>query len=239
MSLQGPGSLYTDVNLLPSWYAQAGNRRSAARRQMGLIVLMVAGMGMLLVQTYHRRSQLVVYRDTLIEQVNSTQKQITEVQKLEKARAELLKNLKIHRELYQPISYSQVAGTLGSLVPETVALRTVQMHNEKVTTTRPMTQAEVAAEMARAGKVEKNTVTVTQPVITIDVEGIAPSDVEVANFIGALAGSRVFQNVKMLYAKQGSSKIETGTLITRDFKIHMEVPLDCDYRQAGEVARAH
>lgn len=228
--------LYNDVNFLPSWYVQARARKRSLQRSGVMAVLVLVGMVTLLAQTWHTRSELRDYAGELAAKLESTRMQVTEATRLRQQRAVLEKQLTVHRQLHKPISYSEVTGTLASLMPPTVSLVDVQLNTERLTTTRV-----VAAKNPRPGGAggRDSTVTESSQVISIDLQGVAPSDQDIANFIGALASSNLFQNVKMIYSKKGTR----GRLITRDFRMRMQVPLNCEYRNLNlpqqEVAGAH
>jgi Tfp pilus assembly protein PilN len=187
----------------------------------------------LLAQSFHTRGELRDYAAELSVKLESTKMQVTEATRLRHQCAVLEKQLAVHRQLHKPISYSEVTGTLASLMPPTVSLVDVQLNTERLTTTRV-----VAARNPNAGG-RDSTVTESSWVISLDLQGVAPSDQDIANFIGALASSNLFQNVKMIYSKQGTR----GRLITREFRMRMQVPLNCEYRNLNqpqqEVAGAH
>lgn len=239
MSTQRCTRVYSDVNFLPASYTRRQKLRSSKKRQAALAILMIAGMAILTVQTWRERAELQAHHDEQKTALVTTKQTITEVEKLHNDKAELSELVAIHRELYQPINYSQVTGTLGSLTPASIVLRGVGVETQKITTTRKMSEAEYEAAKkaagSRRGKV-KNTVATTRSVITVDLAGLAPSDVDVANFIGELAASNVFQNVKMVFSREG----EWEGRVTREFRIKMEVPLDRLYvgPDAQEVADA-
>jgi hypothetical protein len=98
-------------------------------------------------------------------------------------------------------------------------------------------------EVASEKDPNKKTV-IFEPVCDIQVEGRAPSNVEIADFVAALAESGLFGNVKMVQSRQ----IEQGRLLVREFRLTMRVPLDVDYQpmdqwqasaeSAGEVTHA-
>lgn len=239
MSTQRCARVYTDVNFLPASYTRRQRLRSSKKRQAALAILMIAGMAVLTVQTWRERAELREHVERQKTSLANTQKKVTEVEKQTIRKAELTELVAIHRELYQPINYSQVTGTLASLTPSSIVLRGVGIETQKITTTRKMTAEEFAAAQEAAGNRRskvKNVKTVTRSVITVDVAGLAPSDVDVANFIGELAASNVFQNVKMVFSREG----EWEGRVTREFRIKMEVPLDRRYvpRESQEVADA-
>ncbi|QNN24599.1 hypothetical protein HED60_20765 [Planctomycetales bacterium ZRK34] len=224
--------LYDDVNFLPSWYVQARSRKRSLKRSSVMAVLVLTGMAVLLAQTWHTRSELREYAAGLDAKLKSTKMQVTETTRLRHQRAVLVKQLAVHRQLHKPINYSEVTGTLGSLLPPTVSLVDVSLSTDRETITRAV------ATGNKTGPRQK-TVTDSTWVINVDLEGVAPSDKDIANFIGALASSRVFQNVKMIYSKKGTR----GRLITREFRLRMQVPLNCEYLNLNqpqqEVAGAH
>lgn len=233
--------LYNDVNFLPGWYVQARARKRSLQRTAALSIFVIAGMVLLLGQTWHTRSELTAYHAELERKLASTKMQITEATKLRRALADLQTQLKVHRQLHKPINYSQITGTLGNLMPPTVALANVTLATERLTETRTLKPSDpryTQAKQAVAGSGREPTVTETCWVVAIDLQGVAPSDQDIANFIGALASSNLFQNVKMIYSKKGTR----GRLITREFRMRMTVPLNCEYRDLSapqEVADAH
>lgn len=220
--------LYTEINFVPDWYVSARRRRRNFGRQTAVLTALVLVLSVFVIQNWRERDALALYHGSLVERLQSTQGQITEVGKLLRARAELSRQLKIHRKLHQPVSYSQITGTLAHLMPQSVTLRSLEVRTEQVTVTAK------AAAPAK-GRNGARPATQTYPVVTVEIEGIAPSDGEVANFIGALSSAGLFDNVKMIYARQGTHQ----NLIVRQFRIRLEVPLDREYQpRHTEVADA-
>jgi len=240
MSQLPTSRLYTDVNFLPDWYVQAQSRKNSLQRSAGLSIVVIVCMVALLGQTWHTQSELRQYHEELQHRLASTRMQVTEATKLRAAKSELQQQLRVHRQLHKPINYSQILGTLTSLMPPTIALTETEINTESVTVTRTLKPSDPRYAEARKkhrGKGEP-TVSKTHQVISLQIEGVAPSDSDIANFIGALAASRLFENVKMIYSKKGTH----GELITRNFRMRMQVPLNRAYRTArpsSEVADAH
>lgn len=212
---------YEDINFLPQWYLRQQSRRRSVERQAILLVLLVAGLVALWSITHNQHSALRMHQEALQAQVIATQGQLTEVSKLQTARNELSRQLRIYRELARPIAFHQINSTLAALTPETVYL-------DKLSITTAMVQRKLAIKSeptpGRTGKPEP--VIERTPVVAIMVTGTAPSDVEIANYVGRLAGSNLFREVKMVRSRKG----EVNDAVTREFEIHMQVPLDRDYR---------
>ncbi|MBI1367441.1 MAG: hypothetical protein GC162_02180 [Planctomycetes bacterium] len=243
MSIFGSSQLYNEVDFVPAWYRRKEANRRSTKRQMVMVVVLVAGMAALLVQNWHTHEALASYADQLTRKLESTKMQITEATKLRAQQAALDKQLRVHRELHKPIDYSHIIGTMAHIAPPSISMRDLSMETEKVTYTRPIAAGDKGFADSAKGKgaagAKPRTVTESYWVVSVELEGIAPNDRDVANFIGELAASKVFQNVKMIYSKAGTF----GPYVTRNFRIRMEVPLDCKYEDAnraktGEVANA-
>jgi Tfp pilus assembly protein PilN len=146
------------------------------------------------------------------------------VVRLQTAKAELGRQVAIYEQLALPLNYSQVVGTLSTLVPESVALTELELRTEQIKRRRtvPMS-ASAGDEGGKAG--QTRTVVDHRRIIHLDVRGIAPNDVVIANLIGELAASGLFEDVKMAYSRQG----EFAQALTREFLVSMQVPLDRDY----------
>ena len=221
--------LYAEVNFLPASYALAEQRRRIVQRQLVLSVLVVAGLMAMVMQTWSNHRHLALYHQSLAEQAATMQKQVTEATKLQQARAELSRQLEVQRQLHQPISYSQITGTLAALTPDTISLRLLQVSTEK-TVIKPATPK----PGKRGAKVAEQKPEVRYAV-QLEVEGYAPSDDDIATMLARLNTSGVFEQIKMLYSKQS----ERRGVTVRQFMVRMQVPLDREYQAAGEVADAH
>ena len=226
---------FDSVNFLPGWYVADRRRGAARKRQMLLAAVMIGAMAMLWHQSRQQTEQLSLYRDSLAAQLQAAEGQITEMVKLQKARAELSRQVNIYRQLALPINYSQVSGTVAALTPDDVFLDELEVRTEQLREKRVVGVSN-ADRGGRKRNAKPQTIVETRTIITVDIRGIAPNDVAIANFVGQLAASDLFQNVKMVYSRQG----KIGNAITREFYISMHIPLDKDYepRAAQEVADA-
>jgi hypothetical protein len=190
---------------------------------------MLVGMGILWTLTQEQRNQLVLYRNTLQQQAVAAENQLLEVNKLQAAKADLVRQVRLYQKLARPIGFSQISASLGGLTPESVFLSQLNIQTDVQTRTR-VVQNDSLPKGAKPQAVSES-----YPVISIELEGYAPSNVEIANYIGKLAGCNLFRNVKMVYSREG----KVGSAITRQFKLSMEVLLDRDYRMESIEEVAH
>jgi len=212
-----PAAVYQHINFVPDWYVAQRQRRASVRRQTMLIAIMLVGMGTLFGLTRQKVVDLQHYHQTLDTQLNAAEFQLTEVAKLQHARAALSEQLKIYHEIARPLTYGQVIATIAALTPEPVFLVGIAGETKKTEKRR------VIPGGGENGR--DKTVVDTTETVEVKLEGVAPSNVEIANYIGRLAGSNLFRNVKMEYSRAG----QVGKALTREFRVTMEVPLDRPY----------
>jgi len=118
---------------------------------------------------------------------------------LETQLADLMIKKRIEEQLGRRVGTLDVLGELQRLMPESMALSSLTM--ETVPVTVPVSGA---AGMNQSNRAVPRGASKGERVIKrvrLLLTGMAPTDVDVANFIGQLAASPVFEDVNMGYAK--------------------------------------
>lgn len=220
---------FDQINFLPEWYRARRRRRILLQRQLLLVAVMGLGMAWLWSSTRQQAEQLDQYHAALQTQLAATERQALEVGKLQRAKAQLHGQVRVHNRLARPVSFDYLTATINDLTPEAIAL--TQLDAEVVQLQRKHTVPGQVDETGRPMvRVE------SYQIVAIDLEGMAPSNVHVANYVGRLAACSLFRDVKMIYSRQGKGDDSES----RQFRISMTVPLDRPYRfvPAQEVAHA-
>ncbi len=209
-----------NVDFLPQTFVAEQLRRQRAWRQGALIAMVAAGMvGWFFLARVHLRER-AVYARAVQEELNANRNRVTEMSKLQGQRVLLLHQVKVQRELAQPVNHTTVLATLGSLMPESLA-----MTGMTVKTLRPTPAAATTGPQPSPGTKKP---AVSEPdLIRLEVRGLSPSDVEVANFVGRLTEVELFSNVKMHYSRAATVR---GYSV-REFAVELEVALDRDYQE--------
>ncbi len=221
MTIMGPNDR---VNFLPAWYIRDHRRRVHRHRIATAVVMAVVVVVTMVGLGYNQRRHLQFYRDALQRQLDAAEGQYTEVVKLQEAHAELRRQVRIYHRLARPVSMGQVNAAIAALTPDPICLTKLDMK------TSERSRRRVVADQVDAGG-RPLQVTDNVQVILIALEGVAPSDLQVANYVGRLAGCGLFGDVQMAHARQ--DRIDNAQ--TRQFRIHMTVPLDRDYRMIASA----
>lgn len=212
-------NLYDRINFVPDWYTQQVRRRRGVERQVVLMVVLLAGMLALWAVTKQQRDGLRLQATALQGQLDAARGQLTEVSKLQQVEQLLSRQLRVYDQIARPIGFHQINSALAALTPEPVFLKDLEA---KVATVRETIN--VPGQTDSSGR--PVTRVESHERVNIIVRGTAPSNVEIANYVGRLAGSSLFRDVKMMHSRQ----VTMDDAITRQFEIHMQVPLDRDYR---------
>ncbi len=223
---------YESVDFRPEWFVSTRGARQRKHLQIGLIGLVGLGLGAFWLVANAQRAGLQTQANQLQQRLTAIDQQVQQVNQLQTQYEQLQTQARIHLKLARPVNFSQITGTLVALMPEAISL------SEVFAQTQNLRDQTVSPEDPN-----KKTVTL-RPVCDVEVEGRAPSNVEIADFVGALAESGLFRNVKMVQSRQ----VEQGRLVVRQFRLTMRVLLNVDYQPidqlqataapAGEVSHA-
>lgn len=211
--------IYEQINFLPPWYVQRLNNRRWIERKIAITVLFVAIICSIGFVTHNQQSHLQRHLSALEGQVIAAQGKLMEVSKLQAAEQELERSLRIYRQLARPISFHHVNSTIAALTPSNIYLSELDARIVKAERDVP-----APGEATKGG--EPKMITETYEVIEIELRGSAPTNLLIANYVGQLAGSNLFRNVKMVKSRES----EQEGAVVRQFEIQMQVPLDRTYR---------
>lgn len=215
----------TQINFLPESFLRKQKRRGRIVREI-VLVGAVAGCLFILSGATHARyirlQQMVSLQE---EKASSAQQTAAEVSKMQKLQSELAMQIGIQRRLEAPVTHTKVLAALSHLAPPSITMTDVSMTMDvPKPTTKPSASKKTDAKASKAAPPPSLTS------VRMEVVGLSPSDVEVANFVGTLSENPLFSNVKMRYIRATRSK----NIAARQFRIEMEVLLNREYRPKSE-----
>lgn len=188
-----------EIDFLPERIKEQRKGRRRLICQGYLMVLCVAGLGLMMyafgLQVDKARNELSMLRD----RSKAMDSQLALRDELNQQLAEVMIKGRIEEQLGRCVGTLDVMGELQRVMPESLALTHMTMETVEVPLELALDKRRNSSNKAvsRSGAGKKATVKRVRLVLT----GMAPTDVDVANFIGQLAGSRLFEDVSMDYAK--------------------------------------
>lgn len=189
-----------NVDFLPERVHQERARRRNLFRQIGLLVVALLACGLIWYAWQGRirkaKAELVLVRDG----VRNMERQLEVRRDLEQQLAELMLKKRVDEHLGSRVNALDVIAELESLLPESMVLDELELETIEVRV--PIERAAKprgGPAVARPPGNQKPYDTVRR--VRLLLTGLAPTDVDVANFIGQLSASPFFEDVTMSYAK--------------------------------------
>ena len=191
-----------EVDFLPERIRRQRRRWRRMLRQGYLLAACVATMGAL---TYVRQGHLVRAEGQLValsERAQNIQRQIAMIPHVQRQMADLLIKKRIDAELGSRADCTGVLAELCRLAPPNITLISLELRtvNLRVSPVRPSRRSSFRSAVA-AGAKSPNRAATTVRRVRLMLTGLAPTDMDVANLIGQLSASCLFEDVNMGYAK--------------------------------------
>jgi len=199
-----------DMEFLPDWYPQTRRRRRLVVLMGWLTLLLIAGMGM------HR---LLVDRNiaaadkglrSLREQLDQTNAQLVEMDKLDSMRQQLRQQQNIVSRLGFYVNACKAIDSIDGLMPKQMSMTGMQLENEEKVDLSAIQQAKGNGEVT----VDRH--------LKIRIQGVCPTDVDLANFMTQLSTIAFFDQVSVTYARD---KADNGHVL-REFEVSFMLNLN-------------
>jgi Tfp pilus assembly protein PilN len=207
-----------NINLVPDDYIQSGECRRTNLIYLVLFVVVMAALGGVFMTIKVRQGALSA-KDKLVNAKMALAKEaIKQFEELQTKRKVMIKTALTTAELLEPVPRSVLLASLTNSLPKEVSLlrlNVVQKMPKVVTRAAAANKYEQAqAEKATSAQPEVSPERLLET--CIDIEGIAPSDIQVAAYIEQLsASSGLLDNVALVESKEH----EIGGTIFRQFKL--------------------
>lgn len=199
-----------ELEFLPEWYPEIRRKRRMVFMQGWLTILAVATVGVWLFLAQRnvrdKQGQLL----TLKSQITQTQSDLDRLDQMEQLRRKWQHQDQIIEKLGKHIESSRLITAMDELMPANMALVSLDVANQEQTVT-PGSLASMRPEEAKKPPARK---------IKVRVQGLAPNDEDLANFLAKLT-SHPFEQVALTYSRQRS---DNGHVM-REFEVAFAVDL--------------
>jgi len=186
----------TAIDFLPDRLKAQRARRRSLIRQANLLVLAAATFATWIYFSDRRVTEAKAELGLLEDRAANVQRLLAQQTELQKEQAVLLIKDRIGSRLGGRVGPLDVLAELERLLPAGVSLTSMNLEAVQVTLPAELVR-DRAAVIAPGAAPKESTVNRLRLVLT----GIAPGDVDVANFLGQLAASPLFEDVSMGYIR--------------------------------------
>jgi hypothetical protein len=213
-----------DMSFLPEDYLE---RRAARRTNLIALtlfaVVMVVVVGAWFV-TDRQRREVLAQREAVALQFEEEAKKLEQLDELRGQKTEMERKAEIAAVLVERLQRSVVLAELINHMPATVSWLEFELETRTLRRAAPPSTALQRAQQRNAASVAAQTAAPRPPETQsgIKLVGVAPTDVQVAEFISALSTHAAFRNVSLQYSEQ--AKVQGAEL--RKFEVEMMIQND-------------
>lgn len=192
-----------NINFVPDDYVQ--KRESVRANVMYLILFLIVmiGLGGTFMVLKVRQKAIATQVSVVAEKMEKAQKDIAQLEDLQAKRKQMMKAALMTAELIEPAPRTVILAELTNSLPGGVSLRNVKLvekesaANSKAAAKPASYDQANAAKSGAAAAPEKSSSTTS-----IEINGLAPSDIQVAGYIAQLNNSMLFDNVELVLSKE-------------------------------------
>ena len=202
------------IDFVPNDYIQ---QRDSTRANFLYLVLFSALMGGIIV-TFSiiklRQKTVEAELKVVNEKMTKAHEQIAQLDDLKTKSSTMIKTMAVTGELIERVPKSVVLACVTNNLPSGVSLLDFKLKQKEIktpTSSASVSQYQAASATAAGTSTANSKLEETQ----IELEGIAPSDIEVAAYIAQLEGSILLDNVELVESKERN----IDDIIFRQFKL--------------------
>lgn len=199
------------IDFLPKYIKIRRARRQSFKRQTWLAIMAAVGLGVL---AYVRESMVTQAKAELTwldRRISAVNRQLSMRTDLEQQLADLMIKKRINDTLGSRANALEVLAELERTLPESIVLTSLTLEAVEVRTPINRSVSGDAPVPAGAAPAPKEKVSKR---VRLVFTGMAPTDVDVANFIAQMSAGRLFEDVSMGYARN----VEYRGRTVRDFQ---------------------
>jgi Tfp pilus assembly protein PilN len=200
------------INFVPNDYIQQRQSSRANLMYLTLLAALLGGIGVTFSVIKMRQSVVGRELAAINAKMMEAKEQITQLEELKTKGKSMMKSMVMTAELLEPVPRSVILACLTNNMPSGVSLLEMQLvEKENKVLAAPAAKSAATAAPAKttqyqsaAAKNQKAAAPETKTVLAtnLEIEGIAPSDIEVASFIASLSGSILLDSVELVQSKE-------------------------------------
>jgi hypothetical protein len=207
-----------NINFVPDDYVQNNESRRTNLMYLVLFAVVMAALGSSFLTIKIRQQALIASEKLVSARMLEAQDQIKTFEQLQTKRKAMMKTALTTAELLEPVPRSVLLASLTNNLPDGMSLlklNLIQKEPKYATAKYPADSRYQAAQVKKDDAAEPKLSPEKLLRTYIDIEGIAPSDLQVAAYIERLNDSSLVDNVALVESKE--QKVEGSAF--RQFKL--------------------
>ncbi|MGH7179685.1 MAG: PilN domain-containing protein [Tepidisphaeraceae bacterium] len=199
-----------ELEFLPSWYPQARRRKRMLCVQAWTTLTLVMGLALWCVLIGRNLRIAQASLGTVDAQLKQTHSELIQLDEQLTLKKQLELQRQIVAKLGLPVQFSRLLRTIDAVMPREMSLVEVTFDTDE--------QVKTVKSVQQVGAKDQP----LQRRLRVKLLAVAPSDVDLANFLSALANHSFFEQVAMTFARD---RTEAGHVM-REFEVTFSMNLD-------------
>jgi len=205
------------VNFLPEDYLEKKAQQRTNIICMMLFLVVMGGVAGGFVVTERRQQAM----DDRVEKINKEMLEASESLKqlevLESKRQEMMTKASVSASLMEPVPRSLLLATVTNNLPAGASLKEINVESKKEKPQKTVVTKAKSGDKRRRQTAPKDAQAQDEPKTdasekwntTVTIEGLAQTDIKVAEFMSGLNKSKLFKEVNLIYSEEHNEKNET------------------------------
>ncbi len=207
-----------NINFVPDDYVQKKDSMRANTFYLVLFLIAMSALAGTFAVIKMRQRATLNEQMAVSKRMDEAKKAIAQLEELQNKKKLMMKNVLLTAELVEPVPRSIILAALTNNLPAGASLKGVDMSQRL-----PVQAAQPGGQASKYDAAKVKTAAASEPKVSpeklletqIAIEGIAPSDIEVAQYISRLTDSILFDKVALVQSKECTIDAE----ILREFKL--------------------
>ena len=223
------------MNLLPKDYQQQRSRQRANILCMILFVLVMIGVGIAAWVGESNADAMRQANEEVSQEYRLAAESVAQIRRLEAQKKQVIAKAKMAAELLERVPRSYLLACLTNALPEGASLTRVSLKTRivKAAQPAPKPKTKFRARASRSGSRQQGEGEDAAPErpklqVSLEVTGLARTDVEVAQFISNMQDNPLLRSVELVYSleKQIEEEMLREFRVTMDLAPNAEAPAD-------------
>ncbi|MCC7408216.1 MAG: PilN domain-containing protein [Phycisphaeraceae bacterium] len=222
-----------DLSILPDDYLEMRVQRRTNLISLTLFMIVMGAVVAAYYVTDRQRSEVKALKAQVDGQFEDAAKRLEQLDQLQQRKAQMMRKAEVSGALIERVPRSVMLAEMINNMPATVSLLQFDLSTRIISSgPRPSTAMERAKKERKAAEQAVGPQVPTKRA-SIYIVGLAPTDVEVAQFMASLAQSRLFREINLVFSEEDTLD---GRQVRR-FRVEMVINPDIDM-QSFEPLRA-
>ncbi|MBL7106594.1 MAG: PilN domain-containing protein [Phycisphaerae bacterium] len=189
------------INFVPDEYVQSKDSTRTNLMYLMLLGVVMLGLGSSFMAIKLKQNRCKAEEQQVDQQMYKAKEEMLKFQELQAKRKVMLKTALMTSELLEPVGRSVLMAALTNKLPAGTSFLSLKMEQKKPKI--PVDQITPAAESSKYSSIKQQLVSKEKNLEThIEIEGLAPSDLQVAEYIKKLIETELLENVSLVESRE-------------------------------------